>query len=44
MAAMKPALFRSMARPIAAALLFCIALSASAEKYQRWTEQQANAW
>jgi hypothetical protein len=44
MAAMKPALFRSMARPIAAALLFCLTFSASAEKYQRWTEQQANAW
>ena len=40
MAAMKPALLRS----IAAALLFCFASSLSAESYQRWTEQQANAW
>jgi hypothetical protein len=40
MAAMKPVFLRSAS----AALLFCLALSASAEKYHRWTEQEANAW
>ncbi|HVT98019.1 MAG TPA: hypothetical protein VHE33_10975, partial [Acidobacteriaceae bacterium] len=41
---MQPALLRSIARPIAAALFLCLALSAAAQKSPRWTEQQANTW
>jgi hypothetical protein len=37
---MKRALFRSLV----AALLCCVAVSASAESYKPWTEQQANDW